>query len=298
MLLCLLGATAGRSGAAQPMQVRIYSSLMAGVSDHHALAFTRPVVDLISRELDYPLYFDIAKGETAEELFRFGQQIEDGKIHVGIVWGLEFGWLRARFPRFKPMAVTRHQTDSLRSQLMVHPERGVGDLAGLQGARLATYRRIPLMDRLYLVKLVEKSGDTPATYFGQITKYQTAKDAIRALHAGQADCVMINTMVYHRHIANRPKLKMKGVVVSAPFPQAVLMGRPERVNALRAGLWRETQDCLQRVEDTPEGRQGLDFWRQERFILPDEDNFDQLVRERLSEYPITVLAQVGQDAPP
>ena len=79
-----------------------------------------------------------------------------------------------------------------------------------------------------------------------------------------------------------------------PPEPAVLVGRPERLNALRPGLWLETRDCLQRVEDTPEGRQGLDFWRQERFILPEEENFERLVRERISEYPITALAKVAR----
>jgi ABC-type phosphate/phosphonate transport system substrate-binding protein len=291
-LLCLTATTACLSRAAETLQVRIYSSLLAGVSDKHALAFTRPVVDLISRDLDYPLYFDIAKGETAEDLFRFGQQIEDGEVHVGIVWGLEYGWLQERFPRFKPMAVTRHRTDSLRSQLMVHPDNEVTDIAGLKGKQLATYRRIPLMDRMYLTELIAGSGHTLKTYFGKITEYPTAKDAIIAVHNDKADCVMINTMVYHRHIANRPKLKMKEVALSDPFPQAVLMGRPDRVDALRAGLWPALQECLERVDDTPEGRQGLDFWRQENFILPDEKEFGRLVRDRVSEYPITALERV------
>jgi ABC-type phosphate/phosphonate transport system substrate-binding protein len=266
---------------------------MAGVSDKHALAFTRPVVDLIARDLDYPLYFDIAPGQTADDLFRLGQQIEDGKIHIAIVWGLEYGWLRERFPRFRPMAVTRHETDSLRSQLMVRPGEGVGDFAGLQGKRLATYRRTPLMDRMYLDRLVESNGKTLATYFSKIIPFPTAKDAICAVLNDKADCVMINTMVYQRHIANRPKLKTQEVVISPPFPQAVLMGRPDRVDGLRDGLWLQLQQCLQRVDDTPEGRQGLDFWKQESFILPAEDNFEQLVRQRLAEYPVTVMKSLG-----
>ena len=277
------------------MQVRIYASLMAGISDHHARAFTRPIIDLVAREIEYPLNFDIAQGATPEDLWNFGQQIEDGKIHVGIVWGVEYGWLRKRFPRMKPMVVTRHATAHLKSQLMVHPDSKATDLAGVRGQRLATYQRMPLMDELFLSKTVEDRGVRLPQFFATIKQHKTALDAICAVHSGEADCVMINTTLYQRHIANRPKLELRAVALSDPFPQAVLVGRPERVNALRPGLWLETRECLQDVEDTPEGRQGLDFWRQERFILPEADNFEQLVRARIAQYPVTALAQVAQD---
>jgi ABC-type phosphate/phosphonate transport system substrate-binding protein len=277
------------------MQVRIYASLMAGISDHHARAFTQPVIDLVSRELRYPLHFDIADGETAEDLWKFGQQIEEGEIHVGIIWGVEYGWLRRRFPRIKPMVVTRHSATHLKSQLMVHPNSKATKLAEVKGQRLATYRRMPLMDELFLSKAVEDLQNPLRAFFPAIVEHQTAIDAIRAVHTSKADCVMVNTTLYQRHIANRPKLDMKVVAISAPFPQAVLVGRPDRVNALRPGLWLQTRDCLQEVEDTPEGRQGLDFWRQERFILPEEDDFEQLVRARIAQYPVTALAKVVRD---
>jgi ABC-type phosphate/phosphonate transport system substrate-binding protein len=299
ILLSLMGAMPGASLGAEssrePLQVRIYASLMAGISDHHARAFTRPIIDLVSREMQYPMQFDIAEGATAEDLWEFGQQIEDGEIHVGIIWGVEYGWLRKRFPRIKPMVVTRHSTSHLKSQLMVHPDSEATDLAGVRGQRLATYSRMPLMDELFLSKAVEDGGGTWRQFFPEVVEHKTAIDAILAVRGREADCVMVNTTLYQRHIANRPKLELKAVALSAPFPQAVLVGRPERVNALRPGLWLETRDCLRDVEDTPEGRQSLDFWRQERFILPGADNFEQLVQARIAQYPVTALAKVARD---
>jgi ABC-type phosphate/phosphonate transport system substrate-binding protein len=193
------------------------------------------------------------------------------------------------------MVVTRHSTSHLKSQLMVHPDSKATDLAGVRGQRLATYQRMPLMDELFLSKAVADRGSTLRAYFPTIVEYKTALEAILAVHGGDADCVMVNTTLYQRHMANRPKLEMKVVALSAPFPQAVLVGRPERVNAMRPGLWQETRACLQDVEDTPEGKQGLDFWRQERFILPEADNFEQLVRARIEEYPVTALERVARD---
>jgi ABC-type phosphate/phosphonate transport system substrate-binding protein len=271
---------------------------MAGVSDKHAIGFTLPVVNLISREIDYPISFKIAHGESAKDLFQFGEQMDSGKVHLAIIWGLEYGWLRERFPRLRPMAVTRHQTESLQSQLMVHPENAANELADLRGAKLATYRRVPLMDRVYLMTEVEKMGQTVPKYFGKITKYPTARDAIWAVLDKKADCVVVNRMVYGRHIANRPKLKMRDILLSAPFPQAVLVGRPDRVDGLRSGLWRATEESLHRINDSPEGRQGLEFWRQERFISPKEDNFEKMVNERVAEYPVTVLKRLVPIARP
>ena len=78
---------------------------------------------------------------------------------------------------------------------MVHPESDANDFADLQKASLATYRRTPLMDRVYLTTLVEGAGQKIDNYFAQIKQFDTAKEAIRAVRQKQFDCVMINTMV-------------------------------------------------------------------------------------------------------
>ena len=87
---------------------------------------------------------------------------------------------------------------------MVRPDSKADGLDGLKNTRLATYRRTPLMDRVYLNTLLEANGQQLDTYFRQIKQFDTAKDAIRAVLNHEFDCVMINTMVYNRHIANRP----------------------------------------------------------------------------------------------
>ena len=48
--------------AEAPLKVHLYSSLVVGVSDKHALAFTQPLIDLLQEQVQYPLEFGLAKG--------------------------------------------------------------------------------------------------------------------------------------------------------------------------------------------------------------------------------------------
>jgi ABC-type phosphate/phosphonate transport system substrate-binding protein len=257
-----------------------------------------PLATLISREIKYPISFNLVRGESADDLFELGKQIDEGAVHIAIVWGMEYGWLRQRYPRIEPMAVTRHHTESLRSQLMVHPDCALVGFEDLEGAKLATYKRMPLMDQAYLCRLAKNQEKAVRSYFSKIIQCPTARDAIVAVREQQADCVMINTMVYNRHIADRPELKLRDAALSPPFPQTVLVGRPDRIDSLRPGLWKDAQDCLETVHRTAEGRQCMLFWRQERFIRPDADQFEQLVRMRVGQFPITGLKPLEPTDPP
>lgn len=249
------------------------------------------MIDLLARQIHHPVNFDLVKGETAQDLYDFGKAIHGGTCHIAVIWGLEYGWLRRRFPQIEPMLVTMQPEQAFRSQIMVRQGFAADDFSDLKGTRLGTYRRMPLMDRFFLRRLTQQQGQTLDAFFGQVKEYPTAEAAVLALHNKQADSIALNIPVYSRHIANRPKLQMRSVAVSGPFPEPVLVGRPDLVNALRPGLWAEARGKLEQIHQTAEGRQCLDFWREEQFVRPSETAFERMLRERLDEYPITMLQQ-------
>jgi ABC-type phosphate/phosphonate transport system substrate-binding protein len=283
--------------AKKPLEVRLYSSVTGGVSDTHARAYTRPMIELLEQEeqLDYPVNFDLVKGETTEDLLRLGADIDAGRCHIAVLWGLEYGWLRQEFPTLAPLVILAQHAGSWVSQVMVWDELTPDQFAELKGMRLAMYRRIPLMDRLFLEKLVKQEGETVDTFFGAVEEHPTVQSAILSVRRAEADCVVVNIVAYSRHIANQPELKVRQVVKSAPFPEPLLVGQREQINALRPGLWKEVQEKLTAIHRTAQGQQCLDFWREEQFVRPVKEHFEEPLERRLREYPIEMIENVARD---
>jgi ABC-type phosphate/phosphonate transport system substrate-binding protein len=274
------------------VKVRLYSSVAPGISDKHARAYTRPMLDLLGDQLGCMIDFDLTKGDSADDLLRFGREINDGAVHVGVIWGLEYGWLRVRWPELRPMVVCTQRKYAYESRVMVREGFGARALADLKGKRLATYQGASLMDRMYLDKLLKDNKETLRDFFGDIKSYPTVKSAILAVRNNEADCLVVNMVAYTRHITSGPKLKLDYLLPSEPFPDAVLVGRPDRMDALRRGLWSEMRKSLGTIHRTAVGRQCVDFWMIEQFSSPGEA-FEQIVRERLRDYPITALARLA-----
>jgi ABC-type phosphate/phosphonate transport system substrate-binding protein len=271
------------------LRIRLYSSVAPGVSDKDVRGNARPMLSLLGEELGCVFDFDVTNGDTVEDLLRFGKEIDDGTVHVGVIWGLEYGWLRARWPALRPMTVCMQRKYAYESRIMVREDSSARTLADLKDKRLARYRGASLMDRMYLDKLLKDNKQTLSSCFKEVKDYPTAKSAILAVRNNKADCVVVNMVAYVRHVTTGPKLKLKYILRSKPFPEAVLAGRPDRIDGLRQGLWAQLQRSLETIHRTPQGRECVDFWMIEQFSRPG-DSFEQLVRERLRDYPITALA--------
>jgi ABC-type phosphate/phosphonate transport system substrate-binding protein len=278
------------------LKIRLYSSVAPGISRKHARAATRPMLNLLQEKLGCVIDFGFVEGDSAEDLLRFGKEINEGTVHLGVIWGLEYGWLRARWPQLKPLVVCAQTKNLYESRVMVREGFGGKSLADLADQRLARYRGASLMDRMYLDKLLKDNNHTESTYFHEVKDYPTAKSAILAVRNNEADCLVVNMVAYARHVTTGPKLKLDYLLPSKPFPEAVLVGRPDRIDGLRRGLWAELQKSFETIHRTAEGRECVDFWMIEQFSTPG-DSFEQLVRDRLRDYPITALerlAPVGQ----
>jgi ABC-type phosphate/phosphonate transport system substrate-binding protein len=284
-----------RAIGAEPVKVRTYSSLLGGVSDKHALAFTEPMVGLLAQEVDHPIEHGLVKGASQSDLFQFGGDLDRGRYHLGTIWGLEYGWLREKYPRLEPLVVCTYRGAAVYSQLMVRKELAQKKmpitLTSLKGMRLAVFDRSSLMDRVFLESRLREVGADPDTFFQKVGPSTNALDAIFAVTKGKADCVVISMDIYTRHLATRPKLELDVVERSPAMPEVVIVGRRDLVDSLRSrgGLWDALRRDLAIVHRTPQGRQCVDFWRMENFAAPEDRDFDTVLTQRLKDYPISVL---------
>src|SRR5690242_2070844 len=107
LLVVCQPSTLRRARADEPIQVRLYGSVTTGVSNKRARVATRPMIDLILERAGYKgkANLDVEKADNPGDLMAFGKRLDEGQMHLGVVWGIEYGWLRQSFPELKPLAV-------------------------------------------------------------------------------------------------------------------------------------------------------------------------------------------------
>jgi len=257
------------------------------------------MMDFIGRALDYPLRYDVEHSEAVvasgpEALMAFGKKLDSGEVHVGTMWGIEFGWLRQRYPELRPLALCLYgDKGGINSQMMVRNAFSGKKVDDLRGKILATYGRVTLMDKLFLKKTLDQLGETPATFFSDIRECKSVRDAVQAVNRGDADCVLLSAMAYSYHVANQPKIALRPLFASPAFAVVVNVGRPSTIEKLSPGLWRRAQEVMLQVHRSAEGKQCMQFWRLARFGKPDRA-FEALVQRNVADYPISVLGRLNE----
>ena len=215
------------------VQIRLFSSVTPGLEERHAISFTKPMIDLLSRQLAQPMEVGI---ENGKDLMAFGKDLDEGKTHIGVVWGLEYGWLRQRYPRLEIMAVTTQGGQvQIPAQLLVRKDFPGKTIADLKGKKLATYERAPMMILRFRNKVLKDKGFDPKTFFKEITTFETPKGAIGALKSGNVHVVEIDGMTWSRYGVTQSLGKnseIKTFVNPQSFPEAVIVGRPDKVECI------------------------------------------------------------------
>lgn len=291
--------TAPAAAQNKSLQVRIYSSLTPGINEPEARAVTRPVLNHVGKRVRVPFEHDIYKGTTSEDLFEFGKKLEDGTYHFGVVWGLEYGWLAERYKKLKINCVAHAAELEYPARTLLLVRRGMenSSLADLKGKRLAIYKTTPLMERVFLRKMLEDAGLRPQGYFQETENYEILRDAVAAVRQKQADCVILNATTYNRLQTAYPGLAAALAplkVKSEVYPMPVVIGSPEVVNGLRQesrSLWLHIQKELVDMHTTPEGEDCVRFWRFQHFSVPDA-TYQQQVDRLVEKVPVRRLLSV------
>ncbi|HEX5270884.1 MAG TPA: PhnD/SsuA/transferrin family substrate-binding protein, partial [Gemmataceae bacterium] len=259
-----------------------------------ANAFTQPMLDCVGRKVGHRIECDVYPGATRDDLREFGKKLRAGEFHVGVVWGIEYGWLGGDSSDLKILAVVSvvgNETIS-RTVVLVRKDSGITRLADLKGKRLAGYKDFPLMDRVFLNKMLRDEKLDPKDFFGKGETFGSLKAAAFAVKDGKAaDCVVMSNVSFAR-LKRVTRLDEALVELKAGevYPLPVLIGSPDAVNRLgkKKGLWDELQKQFLAAHRTPEGAECMNFWRVQSFVAADAD-FRRRVRAATDKVPADAL---------
>ncbi len=246
------------------------------------------MIELLSRKVGYPIEHDFSDGQGSQDLLTFGKELQDGKAHLGVMWGTEFGLLKSRYNELEPLVMCLLGTDLFNAaQLMVRKngDAPVPNLDDLKGRTLVSMRRTPITNRLYLDKLKLEKGN--AFFQFEAKPRSTSKEAILAIRNDESDqlVLLIDLYAFVRFGRTHPKITGDLVMIerSSYFPAPTIVGNPRVVRKLNAELWSRLTKELTGIHNSAEGRQLVSFWRFDSFRAPDS-KFRELAKSTAEAY--------------
>jgi ABC-type phosphate/phosphonate transport system substrate-binding protein len=279
---------------AAPLKFRIYGSLLPGYSKADSIGSSQPMLTFVGDKIGRRIECGVHDGTTPEDLLDFGKKLNGGEYHFAAVWGLEYGWLREKYPLLRVLTVVYgNETKSTSRTMLMVPRGGAAKkLADLKGKRLAVYRDMPLMDRLFLREMLRAEKLDPKSFFARTEPYPSVRHAAAAVKEGKADCLLISNTTHARLADLQPGLAaaLTELASGENYPMPAIIGVPEVVNQARKrkGLWEDLRDQLLDVHNSPEGKECVSFWRFEYFVKFD-DNYQRKVDDLAAKYPAKVL---------
>jgi hypothetical protein len=293
----------------QLIRVRLYANVYPGKKDDKNKVALYSLTDHVTEELEkkgirlkrfrvgegvHAFECDVEHGKTLDDLWSFGKKLDSGKYHLGIVWGLEYGWMKQReeFKYLEVLAVCRSIPGlETRSTLLARKTGAELTLSTLKEKRLARYSSEPLMHRILLNQIIKENRLDKDVFTSESeSPYLNMERALRAVvFDGKADCVMVNNANWAALQVSNPPLANKfapvdvGKGVKLVFPSAVIIGRPSN---LRTGLWTSFQNELSSLKG--EGKELVKYWQLDRFDKPDKRELDE-IREFAKKYPVESL---------
>jgi ABC-type phosphate/phosphonate transport system substrate-binding protein len=253
-------------------------SLFRAADEGTVLASTKIFSNLILMQTGVRADFSVV-----EEPAELARCIDAGELDFGVLHGVEYGWVKERYPQVKPLVIAYNKTWKLRAHVLVRADSPCEGVADLRGKNLLFPRWSLNHVHLYLHKAVEETGSKPDVFFGGITSPHSVETAIDDLVDGAADATIVDGIAYDHYRQQKPvrATRLKVLAESEVFPSAALVYNPQVGPKTAAS---KLQEGLVTAHERPLTRELLMLWRLSQFSkVPTE--YDDFVAGVLKQYP-------------
>jgi ABC-type phosphate/phosphonate transport system substrate-binding protein len=200
------------------------------------------------------------ESDTLPDIWVLGEQLENGKVQLGVCNGYEFAWLRQKDTSLRPLVIAVNQQRDVRAHVLVRANTGINDLAALRGKSLAIPLHTKSYCRLFLERECLKAGQDMEHYFSKFTAPANLEDALDDVVDGAVDAAVVDTVGLSRYRHRKPAraAKLKEVAASPTFPPSAVIYRPGGMDQETLASFRK---ALLRFSQTAPGRQILQEWK-------------------------------------
>lgn len=222
--------------------------------------------------------------ESPEQL---AQNIQEGKAQLGVVAGIELGWLGDKAKGLTPLAIAYTSDIKMKAYVLMRKDTHHRSMRELQGKKLALPRRTQHHAQVFLHDSINRLGCQPNGFFANCQTPPDTDAAIEAVLDRDMDAVVVDGSAWDVFQERKPgRAKRLMVVAESPnFPTAALIYKPG--NIPESDL-KKLRDGLFTAHQQPFCRQILNFWRISQFI-PSTPEYDQLVKNIVKDFPEPII---------
>ena len=260
------------------LKIGILHSFLGGAENAALLNQAGPLTEVLGSQLGVRLQLAAVPDAVA-----MSRQIVAGELDLGVMHGIEYGWLRQQTPQLMPIALAMNETIKLRALVIVPAGDEAKTIADLRGTTIFMPRKCLQHCPLYTQKLILDARLDPAGFFCGREQCRNIDEVLDSLVDGKGRCAMVDGLawgIYQERKPGRAK-KLRVLAESGWFPTAAVLAKEggmdaERLTQIKAGFTS--------LHEKPMGRQMLMFWRLTQFV-PVPAEYETLVQEILRELP-------------
>lgn len=281
MLVALLAPTPGVQLQAQDspqVQIGLVRTLFRDVSPALIEVAAAPFSTLMKNQTGIA-----GTARLAADALELAEQLQEGKVHLGVFNGFEFAWAQQRFSDLKPLVIIVNRHRHLSASIVVNQENPARSVADLKGANLA----IPLGTRehchLFWQRLCVQSGIQPEEHFAIVSRPASKHRALDDIVRGKLHAVVIDgaTLEAYRELKPGCFDRLKVLQQSDVFPAAVIAYKP---GVLRDDVLQRLRNGLLQAAQSEQSQGMMLLWNVTAFELPPSD-YQQTLTNILKNYP-------------
>ncbi len=267
------------------VRVGVIQTLFRGLDPAVAPAQAELMCDMIHRLSGIQCEFALVADES-----EMAKRLQDGDLHIGVLHGIEYAWIKATAPELKPMVLAQNEAYKLKGYVLVRDGGGINAVADLRGKSLSIAARSLNHCHLFLDKCIRDAGHDPAGFFAPSACPMNTGVALDLVADGKADAVVVDGVALQHYRQWKPgrAAKLRVLCESCLFPTAMILHKP---GVLDGELVQEFRGNLLSAHEKSLGKQILTFLRLSHFSTVPED-YPPLLDAILKTYPKPVRPAV------
>jgi len=271
-------AAGGETKRDEPVMIGMVGTLFRDTPQPLVLALMRPFGSMMESQTG--MAGKIIPGGDA---LRLARQLDNNKLQLLILHGVEFAWAQQRYPQLRPLILAVNQDRHLWAALVVRSDRDAAAVADLKGQTLALPRGSRDHVHLFCQHVCQGCSAKPAQFFSAVTKPLNAEEALDDVVDGNVHAAVVDGLALDCFKRRKPGrfARLKVVVKSDIFPAAVLAYKPGALSEDSLDRFREG---LLRANRTATGRQLMTLWKLTAFE-PVPDDYQASLDSILKTYP-------------
>lgn len=273
-----------------PIKIGMVASLFRDVPASLMLAMMGPFKSLMKSQTGVP--GDLVPGGEA---FDVAQQLAENKIDLAVFHGIEFAWVKQKYPQLQPLMIAVNQERHFRVHLVVRGGDSVKNIADLTGLKIALPKGTREHSRLFLAKHCQICGKNTEAFFKTTTIPGTVEEALDDVVDGEVQAAVVESVPLSSYSRRKPgrAAQLKSLIISEVFPSGVIAFNPGHIDE---GTLQKFRDGMTNANKNIMGRQMLMLWKITSFE-PIPEDYDTICKKIVTIYPAPVAAAEPIAAP-